>query len=40
MIAAEWVSVSDGDTPIQRWQNKIWHVRRFLKGWAKNLSEK
>ena len=40
MIAAEWAAVSRGDTPIERWQNKIRHLRRFLKGWAKNLSGK
>jgi hypothetical protein len=27
-------------TPIQTWQKKIRHIRRFLKGWAKNLSGK
>src|SRR6266498_3338974 len=40
MVAAEWAAVSKGDTPIERWQNKIRHLRRFLKGWAKNLSGK
>ena len=23
---------------MERWQNKIRHLRQFLKGWAKNLS--
>jgi hypothetical protein len=40
MVAAEWNAVSLGDTPIQRWQHKIRHLHRFLKGWAKNLSGK
>lgn len=40
MIIAEWNLISIGYTPIQRWQNKIRHLRRFLKGWAKNLSGK
>ena len=40
MVAAKLVVVSKGDTPIERWQNKIRHLRRFLKGWAKNLSGK
>src|SRR6266498_728808 len=40
MVAAEWAAVSKGDTPIERWQNKIRHLRRFLKGWAKNMSGK
>jgi hypothetical protein len=30
--------VSLGVTPIARWQNKIRHLRHFLKGWAKCLS--
>lgn len=40
MIAAEWASVTSGHTPIELWQNKIRHLRRFLRGWAKNLSSK
>src|SRR6266498_1813939 len=40
MVAAEWAAVSKGNTPIERWQKKIRHLRRFLKGWAKNLSGK
>jgi hypothetical protein len=40
MVAAEWRGVMTGSTPILRWQNKIRHLRRFLKGWAKNQSGK
>jgi hypothetical protein len=40
MVAAEWAATNIGDTPIQHWQNKIRHLRRFLKGWAKNQSGK
>jgi hypothetical protein len=40
MIAAEWAAGPIGKTPIQTWQNKIRHLRRFLRGWAKNLSGK
>ena len=40
MIAKEWNSVNDGRNPMEQWQNKIRHLRRFLKGWAKNLSGK
>jgi hypothetical protein len=40
MIAAEWATVSAGNSPIQTWQKKIRHIRRFLRGWAKNLSGK
>jgi exonuclease III len=38
IIAREWNSVSHGDTPIDIWQNKIRNLRRFLRGWAKNMS--
>ena len=40
IVAAEWDAVTKGLTPIERWQNKIRHLRRYLKGWAKNLSGK
>jgi hypothetical protein len=32
MVSAEWAAISTGDTPIQRWQNKIRHLHRYLKG--------
>ena len=38
MVAREWLSTLGGNTPIERWQAKIQHLRRFLRGWAKNLS--
>ena len=37
MVRAEWMSVTEGATPIERWQSKIRHLRRFLRGWSKNL---
>lgn len=40
MIAAEWAAISAGTSPIDTWQKKIKHLRRFLRGWAKNLSGK
>ena len=40
MIAAEWAAFTKGNSPIEVWQNKIRHLRRFLKGWAKNQSGK
>jgi hypothetical protein len=40
MIAAEWTDFTKGSSPIEVWQNKIRHLRRFLKGWAKNQSGK
>ena len=38
MIEKEWLSISHGSTNLERWQNKIRHLRSFLRGWAKNLS--
>jgi hypothetical protein len=40
LIAAEWAAGPIGKSPIQTWQNKIRHLRCFLRGWAKNLSGK
>ena len=40
MVAVEWNKSAKGCTPIEVWQNKIRHLRRFLKGWAKNQSGK
>jgi hypothetical protein len=38
MVSKEWSSISFGANPMEKWQNKIRHVRSFLRGWAKNLS--
>jgi hypothetical protein len=38
MIKSEWESVISGCNPMDRWLNKLRHLRHFLKGWAKNLS--
>jgi hypothetical protein len=40
LVAREWKAGPIGKTSIQTWQNKIRHLRRFLRGWAKNLSGK
>jgi exonuclease III len=40
LVAKEWAAVSNGDSPILTWQKKIRHLRRFLRGWAKNISGK
>ena len=40
MVAAKWAKPVRGITPIEVWQNKIRHLRHFLKGWAKNQSGK
>ena len=37
MVAKVWQIASHGNSPMQRWQNKIRVVRRRLRGWAKNL---
>jgi hypothetical protein len=38
MISKEWASINSGANPMEKWQNKISHIRSFLRGWAKNLS--
>jgi hypothetical protein len=38
IVKAEWEAETHGDSPITIWQNKIHHLRRFLKGWAKCIS--
>jgi hypothetical protein len=40
MVAKEWISISEGSNPMKVWQNKIRHLRLFLRGWARNLSGK
>ena len=39
-VATEWAKYVKGETPIEVWQNKIRHLRRYLRGWAKNQSGK
>jgi hypothetical protein len=29
--------VSTGGNPIEVWQNKIRHIRQYLRGWAKEI---
>ena len=38
LVAREWSSCVDSGSPIEKWQNKIRHLRQFLRGRAKNLS--
>jgi hypothetical protein len=38
IVKAEWEDETRGDSPIAIWQNKIRHLHRFLKGWAKYIS--
>jgi exonuclease III len=38
IVAQQWASISAGSNPMERWQNKIRHLRQFLRGWARDLS--
>jgi hypothetical protein len=38
MVKKEWLSVPTGASPMENWQNKIRHLRSYLRGWAKNMS--
>uniref|UniRef100_A0A452Y7A2 Uncharacterized protein n=1 Tax=Aegilops tauschii subsp. strangulata TaxID=200361 RepID=A0A452Y7A2_AEGTS len=38
LIAIEWARESGGTFHVEIWQNKIRHLRQFLRGWAKNQS--
>jgi hypothetical protein len=38
MVIKEWWSISHGNSPMDKWQNKIRHLRSFVRGWAKNIS--
>jgi hypothetical protein len=35
MVKKEWLSVPNGTSPVENWQNKIRHLRSYLRGWAK-----
>jgi hypothetical protein len=36
VVARTWQSEKRGSNAIEIWQNKIWALRRYLRGWAKN----
>jgi hypothetical protein len=38
IVAQQWASISVGSNSMERWQNKIRHLRSFLRGWARDLS--
>jgi hypothetical protein len=38
MVAREWARPVAGRSSMERWQNKIRHLRQFLRGWARNES--
>jgi hypothetical protein len=37
-VAQEWAATSIGNSAMEIWQNKVHHLRQFLRGWARNLS--
>jgi hypothetical protein len=38
LVASVWADIPTNDDPLESWQNKIHHLRSFLKGWARNNS--
>jgi hypothetical protein len=36
MVTKEWLSVPNGTSPMENWQNIIRHLRSYLRGWEKN----
>ena len=38
MVRDVWHSVLVDGSPVERWQAKIWRLRQYLRGWAKNVS--
>jgi exonuclease III len=36
IVKREWTSISSGNNAMEKWQNKIRHLRQFLRGWARN----
>jgi hypothetical protein len=40
VVVREWLSIPRVENPILNWQNKIRHLRQYLRGWAHDLSGK
>ena len=38
LVKKVWARQPRGNTPIQRWNNRIRALRRFLRGWAKHTA--
>ena len=38
LVKKVWQRPTRGDTPIQRWNNRIRALRQFLRGWAKHTA--
>jgi hypothetical protein len=39
MVAEIWQIENKGSTPMKKWQNKIRALRRYLRGWDKNMNK-
>ena len=39
MVKEVWKRPVKGNTPIQRWNNKLRSMRRYLGGWARHTTE-
>jgi hypothetical protein len=40
LVSHKWNSVPHDSNPMINWQNKIRHLRHFLRGWAQDQSGK
>jgi hypothetical protein len=38
LVKEVWESENRGRSHLEKWQNKIRRLRRFLRGWSRNLS--
>jgi hypothetical protein len=38
VVAQVWQREIRGATSLEKWQNKIKNLRKYLRGWAKNAS--
>jgi hypothetical protein len=39
MVAEIWQTENKGSAHMEKWQNKIRALRRYLRGWAKNMNK-
>jgi hypothetical protein len=37
-VSSLWCRDNGGVSAMEKWQNKVRKVRKFLRGWAKNVS--
>jgi hypothetical protein len=38
LVTEVWHKENRGSSSLEKWHNKIRHLRRYLQGWAKNLN--